>query len=484
MKLVRHTIFNMIGLGAPLLVAVGTIPVLIHELGASRFGLLTLIWAVVSYFGLFDLGLGRALTHQLAVIFSNKDHRKVGPLVGTATLLMAVLGGIAGLVMAAAASWGVSLIHGVPDRQEAINAVYAMALAMPFIVLTSGFRGILEAQHAFGIINLIRLPMGLFTFLGPLVVVLYGGNPRLDDIAWVLVAGRVIACGAHAYYAWRVLPNESSALAWKTELLKPLCSSGGWLTVSNIISPLMSYLDRFVLGAIVSASAVAYYATSQELVLKLAIVPMALTAVLFPTLSASIKDHQESTFPLVKKAIFWLYVTVLPITVAMTLFAESLLSTWIGKEFANSSAELLQVLSIAMFIGSMAQIPFTVIQSAGRAKVTALIHCVEVPFYLFLLWFLISFFGALGAAYAWLARILIDTILMTIASMSVLNQPFSRILNLHTLAAGVFSIFCFSGALLPNGMSRLLWMLLVIFMGCFIFIFMLRKNAKRRLKDV
>ena len=479
MKLLRHTVFNLIGLGAPLLVAVGTIPVLIHHLGPSRFGLLTLIWAVVSYFGLFDLGLGRALTQQLAVVFVNKEYKKVGPLVGTATVLMAMLGILGGVLMAAAASWGVDLIQDVPDRQEAISAVYAMALAMPFIVLTSGFRGILEAQHAFGIINLIRLPMGLFTFLGPLAVVLYGGSPRLDYIAWVLVAGRVIACGVHAYYAWRVFPKERSTLAWQVELLKPLCSSGGWLTVSNIISPLMSYLDRFVLGAIVSASAVAYYATPQELVLKLAIVPIALTAVLFPALSASIKDCQESTFILVKKAMFWLFLTILPITVAITLFSEKLLSTWINKDFSNQSAVLLQILSIAMFIGSMAQIPFTVIQSAGRAKITALIHCVEVPVFLLLLWFLTSVWGALGAAYAWLFRILVDTILMTLASMSVLRQPFSKILNLHMLSAVVFSVFCFSGALLSDDMSRVVWMLMVIFMICIIFIYTLRPSARR-----
>ena len=479
MKLLRHTVFNLIGLGAPLLVAVGTIPVLIHHLGPSRFGLLTLIWAVVSYFGLFDLGLGRALTQQLALVFASKEYKKIGPLVGTATVLMAMLGILGGVLMAAAASWGIDLIQDVPDRQEAISAVYAMALAMPFIVLTSGFRGILEAQHAFGIINLIRLPMGLFTFLGPLAVVLYGGGPRLDYIAWVLVAGRVIACGVHAYYAWRILPNERSTLAWQVDLLKPLCSSGGWLTVSNIISPLMSYLDRFVLGAIVSASAVAYYATPQELVLKLAIVPIALTAVLFPALSASIKDCQESTFILVKKAMFWLFLTILPITVAITLFSEKLLSTWINKDFSNQSAVLLQILSIAMFIGSMAQIPFTVIQSAGRAKITALIHCVEVPVFLLLLWFLTSVWGALGAAYAWLFRILVDTILMTLASMSVLRQPFSKILNLHMLSAVVFSVFCFSGALLPDDMSRVVWMLMVIFMICIIFIYNLRPSARR-----
>ena len=76
MKLLRHTVFNLVGLGAPLLVAVATIPVLIGQLGPSRFGLLTLIWAVVSYFGLFDLGLGRALTQQLAVVFANQQHKQ------------------------------------------------------------------------------------------------------------------------------------------------------------------------------------------------------------------------------------------------------------------------------------------------------------------------------------------------------------------------------------------------------------------------
>lgn len=479
MKLLRHTLFNLIGLGAPLLVAVGTIPVLIHELGPSRFGLLTLIWAVVSYFGLFDLGLGRALTQQLAVVFANKNYQKVGPLVGTATVLMALLGVLAGVLMALAAPWGVSLIHDVPDRQEAINAVFAMALAMPFIVLTSGFRGILEARHAFGIVNLIRLPMGLFTFLGPLVVVLYGGGPRLDYIACVLVAGRVMACGVHAYYAWRELPGQGSALAWHTDLLKPLCSSGGWLTVSNIISPLMSYLDRFVLGVIVSAGAVAYYATPQEIVLKLAIFPIALTAVLFPALSASINGDQKTTLVLVKKATFWLFLTVLPITLAITLFAEKLLSIWIGKDFANESMVLLQILSIAMFIGSMAQIPFTVIQSAGRSKITALIHCVEVPVFLLLLWILTSWLGALGAAYAWFFRILVDTILMTLACVFVLEQPFLKIINLRTLLAVKFSIFCFCGNLLPDGIARVMWLLMVIFIISLIFIFTLQSRSRK-----
>ena len=85
MKLLKHSAYNLLGLGLPLLVAIFTMPVLIRGLGEARFGLLTLIWAVVSYFGLFDLGLGRALTQQLAVVFANKEYKKVGPLVGRHT---------------------------------------------------------------------------------------------------------------------------------------------------------------------------------------------------------------------------------------------------------------------------------------------------------------------------------------------------------------------------------------------------------------
>lgn len=480
MKLVRHTVFNLIGLGAPLLVAVGTIPVLIHELGPARFGLLTLIWAVVSYFGLFDLGLGRALTQQLAVVFANNEHKKVGPLVATATVLMAVLGVFAGLLMAGVASWGVSLIHEVPDRQEAVNAVYAMALAMPFIVLTSGFRGILEARHAFGIVNLIRLPMGLFTFLGPLVVVLYAEMPRLDYIAWVLVIGRVMACVVHAYYAWRVLPKEHSAFIWKINLLKPLCISGGWLTVSNIISPFMGYVDRFVIGSIVSASAVAYYTTPQELVTKLWIVPSAMTAVLFPAFAAQMARRDEKTWVLFKKSVYWLFLTLLPVTLALALFAHELITLWINIEFANHSALLLQVFAIGIFVNCLAHVPFTLIQSADAARFTALAHLVELPFFLAALWWLTSTHGALGAAVAWLLRIVLDTSLMFLLSAPFLERNVKSFINLKVFGIGMIAVLGFSGLFFQSAIVRIIWLLIFCIIVLVLIFISLKNDAHTR----
>lgn len=455
----RHTAFNLAGLGIPLLVALGCIPPLIAALGVERFGLLTLIWAVVSYFGLFDLGLGRALTQQLAVVFADKSDSRAGPIAATATLFLVSLGVLGGLLMAAAAPWGVGLIEAVPDHGETVRAVYAMAFAMPFIVLTSGFRGILEAQRAFGVINLIRLPMGLFTFLGPLAVVVFA-EPRLDWITWVLAGGRVVGCAAHAYYAWRLLPSGTLFVP-RSELVKPLCVSGGWLTVSNIVSPFMGYVDRFVIGAIISAGAVAYYATPHELVTKLWIIPGALTAVLYPTFSAQMARRDEQTWSLFSNAIHWLFVALLPITLALALFAHELLNVWIGPEFADHSAVLLQIFAAGILVNCLAHVPFTLIQSAGAPRLGALAHLAELPLFLAALWWLTSTYGVVGAAGAWLLRMVVDTVLMFGLACPFLGRSLPGAITARLVSLGLLAAAGFAGSLFQTPGVRIAWLIAI-----------------------
>ena len=46
--LARNTIWNLIGNGAPMVVAIFCIPILIRGLGKERFGVLTLAWATTA----------------------------------------------------------------------------------------------------------------------------------------------------------------------------------------------------------------------------------------------------------------------------------------------------------------------------------------------------------------------------------------------------------------------------------------------------
>src|SRR6266567_2771444 len=89
--LARNTVWNLLGNGTPMLVAVACIPILIRGLGTERFGILTLAWALIGYASLFDLGLGRALTQLVAKKLGAGEEKEIPALAWTSLLLMMLL---------------------------------------------------------------------------------------------------------------------------------------------------------------------------------------------------------------------------------------------------------------------------------------------------------------------------------------------------------------------------------------------------------
>src|SRR5713226_2838068 len=106
--LARNTIWNLVGNGAPLIVAVFSIPILIHGLGKDRFGVLALAWALIGYASLFDIGLGRALTQLVAKKLGAGEDHEVPALVWTSLLLMLALGVVGAAVTIVISPW---LVH-------------------------------------------------------------------------------------------------------------------------------------------------------------------------------------------------------------------------------------------------------------------------------------------------------------------------------------------------------------------------------------
>jgi len=73
---------------------------------------------------------------------------------------------------------------------------------------------------------------------------------------------------------------------------------------------------------------------------------------------------------------------------------------------------VLQWLTVGVFINSLAQVAFALIQGTGRPDLTAKLHLIELPFYLVMVWWLIGAYGIEGAAIAWVVRVGVDTIFL------------------------------------------------------------------------
>jgi O-antigen/teichoic acid export membrane protein len=417
----RNTLLNLLGLGLPMLVALFAIPVLVQGLGTERFGVLAIAWMAIGYFSLFDLGLGRAVTHLVAERLGRKAESEIPGLVWAALLFVFVLGAAGGLLLAALAGWVTDSLLRIPLelRAETRTAFYLLALALPWVTSTAALRGVLEAGQRFGTVNALRVPLGVLTFAGPLVVLPFSSS--LVPVVAVLAVGRFIAWLAHLHFCLRTLPWLRGGIVIARGAVRPLLRFGSWMTVSNLISPLMVYVDRLLIGALISMAAVAYYVTPYEVVTRLWLVPAALVSVLFPAFASGFARDRAEVAALFDRGVRAVFVALFPLILVVVAFAHEGLEFWLGTEFAINGTAVLQWLAAGILINSVGQIPFTVIQGAGRADITGKLHLAELPIYLVLLWWLLHTHGIGGAAMAWTARVTLDTVALLIVARRFLR---------------------------------------------------------------
>ena len=486
--LARNVFWNFLGIGAPLLVAIVAIPMLIEGLGLARFGVLSLAWMVVGYFSLFDLGLGRALTKLVAEKLGKSQNDEIPALIWTAMSLMAILGVLGAIIAAALSPWLVGRMLNIPIelQTETLISFYILAASIPVVIVSTGLRGIMEAYQRFGIVNAVRILLGIVTFVGPLLVLPFSNS--LVPVVVVLVFARLISGLAYAVLYLRSNPTTCQSVSIHYAMVKPLISFGGWMTVTNIVGPLMVYMDRFLIGAVVSMTAVAYYATPYEVVTKLWIVPGALMGVMFPAFAAALVQDHAPAARLFKRTVNYIFLSLFPVALIIVSFSHEGLTLWLGSEFANNSTIVMQLLTVGVLLNSFAFVPFGLIQSAGRPDLTAKLHLIELPFYLLLLWWIVGTYGIVGAAIAWVVRVVIDTLALFVMAHVLLPSvsPFSlRRLLFVCLVLCVLSLAAMIPGLALKGAFLLLIILLFVTVSWFIIFDKDEKNMiVRRLRAI
>ena len=202
----------------------------------------------------------------------------------------------------------------------------------------------------------------------------------------------------------------SSNFKFHHYVFKRLISFGGWVAVSNFISPIMSYFDRFILANKMGASMVGFYTAPSEAISRISMLPSAVARTIFPMLSSG--EDDSGKIKITSYILVLLF--VIPVGCFCAYFSYDIMSLWLGNEYALKSYIIFQILILGFVFNSIAQIPFASIQSNGKSKTTAILHLCELLPYLLLLYFLINKYGLIGAACAWTIRMFVDLLILYI----------------------------------------------------------------------
>jgi len=410
--LARNTILNLVGEAAPSLVAFVSVPLMIRGLGVDRYGVMTLIMFAVAYFSLFDFGLGRAATRLIADAIAAGDDAKVSGFFWTSLYLMIAFGTVAAIIISALAPWLVTSVLRIPPalRRESVAGFYLLALSTPFMLSGSSTNAILSAYQRFDLMNALRLPTSVLSYLAPLAVLPFSNH--LGAVIAMMTAVRIAGWLVGMAICLLVVPQVRRDLRPRRATIRPMMSFGGWTTLSGLVHPIMAWAERFVIAAMISTAAVAYYAVPAQLAGKLMIIPSALSGVIFAALSATASNDPSRAASLFEHANRYILLIMFPLVLVLVTMAPEILALWVGPTFAAQGTTALRWLALAALFNAPAWMPFTMLQASNRPDVPTLLHYVELPVYLLTLWLGLKTSGIAGGAFANAFRCAFDSILL------------------------------------------------------------------------
>lgn len=415
-KRTANTLWSLAGNVVPALTAILFIPLLIKAMGVELFGLLTIIWIMIGYFSILDFGLGRSVTLLISQSLGSGRDNDCQRIYSTALPVALLLGAIACVCLYTLSGYIVNDFLKVSPEAiaEASLAIAVVSITLPFAVLSVMLRGVLESYGDFKGVNVSKLIMGIVTFAGP-----YWVYVLTESFSWSVVALLIARAGLCLSYFLRTRPYiKYRANEFRSAFLAQLFSVGGWMTVSNLISPLMTYLDRFFIGGVFSVAVVAYYATPYELVTKLIIFPASLMAVFFPVAAAMLmQDKKEQLRMQAAKYVQVIFVVMCAALAVVFFGGREILSLWVGEEFGNRSYWVMVILGVGVVFNAMAQVYFVVLQAAGLSSIPAKIHLCEAPVYIISLLVAVEYFPFIETvSLVWSGRVLVDFFLMRLFS--------------------------------------------------------------------
>lgn len=407
--LFTNFVFNTIGSALPVAVAFVTTPIYVHMIGPTRYGVLSIIFILLGYFGFLDFGLSRASANALSKLGPAGGQVERHRIILTSFYLNLGLGTFGSIVLILIGRWLLErFFHLASNYAVEFNAAFpCVVLMLPLALIAGVGIGAIESRERFLASNVVQTIGNVSGQLFPVICALLFG-PSLTVVIPAALAARLLAVVAIAVYVVRAERIRSFCIFDRTRG-RALFHYGAWVSVTNVIGPLLDSLAQLMTGSILGLAAVTYYAVPMNLALRSQIVAAALARTLFPRMS---RLDATSAASLAQHATVALAYGFGCLCAPAILLADPFLHVWMGAAFAEQSSAVTELLMVGAWFNGIAFIPFNLLQGQRRPDLGAKAHAAEILPYIGILWGLTHAFGLFGAALAWTMRTTVDALVV------------------------------------------------------------------------
>jgi len=413
MLLAKNTGLNLAGMLIPLIVGVFTIPYAVRGLGEEGFGLLSIAWIVLGYLAMLDFGLSRASAKFIAEA-RNRSNVEIQQIFWVSTLINLVFGIIGAIFVLVFTPYCINSLLNIPEHLlvESNRTFIFFGISLPFVLLSTNLRGMIGAVQRFDLVNIILIPLNTLNFIIPALSLPL--KIKVSTVVLLIVITRVIGLFIYAYFCYKIFPGIRHRPKIDFHVAPKLLRFGGWISITSIISPLLVYVDRFFISHFLTLGIVTYYTIPYDMLNRIRILPIAFMTTIFPEFSANSNNDSHINRKLFEQSFKYILILTGIACILLFSYAPNLLGIWLGEAFMEKSIIVFRLVSIGVFVNSLAYLPFNYFQGIGRPDIPAKFHLLELPIYISMLFILIHRFQINGVAFAWLIRTFLDFILLFI----------------------------------------------------------------------
>jgi O-antigen/teichoic acid export membrane protein len=376
-------------------------PVLVKSLGTADFGLLMLTAAIAGVGGAGSLGMGAATIKFVSSAMGRADVPEAIRVVRT-TLGLAAVGTalIAGVVVLGAPLLAAH-VFGKMGEQSHVAIALVFAGFNLFVmqldgIYSSGLRGL----ERFGTAARLEIGFKLAAVLASMVVA--WTTRELTAVLLASGACLLASCLAKGAALGRLLGASVLRLDLRDRaMLRAVLSFGWWSWLTGIGSLLFVHGDRLLIGSLIGAKAVGYYAVCTQLAQQIHALPAAAMAFLFPLMSRKLHTGDRGSLERLRDYGVTVNVAIsLTLGIGMIVFGREVLALWMGPDFAAASSTILLWLTVAYFVLSLNVAPYYLLLGHNEARYVSVANLAGGGMGVLAAIVLLPTLGVIGAAQA------------------------------------------------------------------------------------
>lgn len=439
----KNIVFGFLTWLLPFGLSICATPIVVHGLGAEQYGIFALLVGFISYS--FNFSIGRAATKYISEFQAAGDESRLTEVVSSTLLICLTLGAAGALLLALLAPYLVDQVLHIPtsSRDGAVMGFYWAAATIFILMASQVYAGVVQAIHRFDVYAKINVG-GIMLYTMGNIVLAWSGFSFLYLLAWFAIT-TLLAAIAYFLAGRYFLPAAETRFIYDREIMGKILRFGAGIMLTQVFSNILLLYEYSLITAKLGSESLTYYAVPLTIGVQIHGLCASLLLFIFPMVSALDARSEIGTLSrLYFRSVKFIFVLVAALILVFVVFGKSLLTLWMGPDFAEQSYVILGIHAVNFGILAVLIISWQLIEGRGKPHLNSVAMIAQATLAMIMMTVLIGPYGLVGIGFGRMAGATLFLLYILLVECWTFGRVhvwfWMRLIGILILASGVAGV--------------------------------------------